>query len=175
MPLVGIDAAHVLQHELAGRLQDDRLPGVHLGIVGMVQIVHRPAALGGARDHALVDGLGQAPGDAIADDAGLGEDVEFAVGDARPRHDHRADAVAEPALRVQCDLVIVLVHHREHVQAARQAERLLHRQPVLDRRVLEFEMAEDVVGLERELLLRPDEMEMRSRTHPGGSLSFGFG
>ena len=78
----------------------------------------------------------------------------------RPRHDHRADAVAVAVLRVQRDLVVVLVHHRDHVQPARQAERRLHLLPVLERRVLELEMAEDVVRLQRELLLRPDEMEV---------------
>src|SRR6202043_3014370 len=47
------------------------------------------------------------------------------------------------------------------VQAAREAQRVLHRQPILDRRILEFEMAEDVIGLQRKLSLRTDEMEMR--------------
>ena len=61
---------------------------------------------------------------------------------------------------MQRDLVVVLVHHRQHVQAARQPERRLHLLPVLERGVLELEMAEDVVRLQRELLLRPDEMEM---------------
>src|SRR5262249_31628370 len=40
------------------------------------------------------------------------------------------------------------------------AERGLHLQPVLDGGVLELQMAEHVVRLERELLLRPDEVEM---------------
>jgi hypothetical protein len=62
---------------------------------------------------------------------------------------------------VQHDLVVVLVHHRLHVQAAREAERILHLEPILDRRVLEFEVAEHVLGLERELRLRPDEVKMR--------------
>src|SRR4051794_36683709 len=61
---------------------------------------------------------------------------------------------------MQRDLVVVLVHHRDDVEAARQPERRLHLLPILERRVLELEMAEDVVGLERELLLRPDEMEV---------------
>ncbi len=101
----------------------------------------------GAGHQAIVDGFHEPVGDAVADGTGLGEDVEFALGDARPRNHHRAQAVGKPALAVQRELVIVLVHHRLHVQAACETQRVLHLQPILDRRVLEFEMAKDVVGL----------------------------
>ena len=160
MPLAGSTPPMCSSTNLPGVLRMIGFQRVHLRVVGVVQIVHRPAALGGARHHALVDLLGQPPGDAIADHAGLGQDIELAVGDVRPRHDHRLDAVAVAALRVQRDLVVVLVHHRDDVQAALQAERRLHLLPVLERGVLEFEMAEDVVRLQGELLLRADEMEM---------------
>jgi hypothetical protein len=84
----------------AGRLEDERLPGVHVAFVGAMQIVHRPPAFGRSRHHLLVDVLGEPPSDAIPDHAGLGQDVELAVGDVRPWHDHRLDAVAVTALRV---------------------------------------------------------------------------
>ena len=37
----------------------------------------------------------------------------------------------------------------------------LHLQPILGRGVLKFEVAEAIVGLQRKLLLRTDEIEMR--------------
>ena len=80
----------------------------------------------------------------------------------------------QAVLRVQRDLVVVLVHHRHHVQPARQAERVLHLGPVLEGRVLELEMAEHVVRLERELLLRADEMEV-AVAGAGRQLQLGLG
>ena len=154
-----IDAAHMLDDEVSGRSQDLRVPVVLL--VQFDEVVHGPAVFVDAGHQAIVDGLHEPVGDAVADRTGLGEDVELALADARPRDHHRAQAVGKAALAVQRDLVIVLIHHRLHVQAARKTQRILHLQPILDRRILEFEMAEDVIGLQRKLLLRTDEMEMR--------------
>ena len=149
-PLVRLDPAHVLEHEVAGRGEDRPMPGVAFG-AGTHEIVDCPTVLMHACDHARIDRLLQAMRDPVTDDAGFGENVEFAVGDLRPGNAHGAQPLGQPALRVQHQLVIVGIHHRLHMQPARQPERALHRQPVVDRRVLEVEMREDVVRLERKL------------------------
>ena len=149
----------MLDDELSRRFQDLRVPIVLL--VQFDEIVHGPAVFVGAGHQAVVDGFHEPVGDAVADGTGLRKNVELALGDARPGDHHRAQAVGKPALAVQRELVIVLIHHRLHVQAARETQRVLHLQPILDRRILEFEMTEDVVRLQRKLFLRTDEMEMR--------------
>ena len=154
-----IDAAHVLEHEATRRLQNLRLP--ILLLLRLHQVMHRPAVLVGASHHALIDRLAQPVRDAVAHRARPGQDIEFAVGYARPGYDDSPQPVGEAALAVQRDLVIVLIHHRLHVQPAREAERVLHPQPILDRGVLELEVAEHVTGLKGKLLLRPNEMKVR--------------
>src|SRR3974390_424867 len=47
------------------------------------------------------------------------------------------------------------------MQAARQPQCILHLQPVFHRSILKLEMAEHVVGFQREPLLRSDEVKMR--------------
>ena len=84
----------------------------------LYEVIHRPAVFVRASHHALVDRLLQPVGDAVADHARLGQDFELVVGHALPRHHDGTQPVGKPALAVQRDLVIVLVHHRLDVQAA---------------------------------------------------------
>ena len=129
--------------------------------------------LGDARDHALVEHGIEPVREPCAHHARLGQKLELAIGDLRPRRDDGAQAVGKPPQAVQRDLVIMAVHHRIDDDPARQAHGGLHDEPVVGRRVLEFELAEHVVGLQRELFLRPDEMEMRV-ARAGRQLHFGF-
>src|ERR1700733_14078501 len=108
-----------------------------------------------------IDRLLKTMRDPVTDSARLGENVQLAVRNARPRNHHGAKPVGKPALSVQHDLVVSLIHHGLDMQPARETQRILHFEPVLDRGVFKFQMRKDMIRLKRELFLRADEMKMR--------------
>src|SRR5262249_8051473 len=132
----------------------------HLRLISPMQIVDRPAAIQYALYHGPIDLFGETPRHPVAYHTNIGKDVQFAIGDLRPRHDDRLDPVAQQALCVQRDLVIMPIHHRKHVQAAGETQCILHLDPIRNWSVFKFKMAENVAWFQPELLLWTNEVEV---------------
>ena len=147
----------MLDHEPALGAEDLLAPGGDLALA-MHEVVRLQAEALVALELPLVDRTVRLEAVANGDRASLDQDAQLFVGDIRRRDDAGAEASGLAAHRMQQVFVGVAVLERLHDQPARDAERVVHGDQIVERAVLDLEPAS---GIEREPPLRSEDVEMR--------------